>query len=354
MRGDELVGVLEASCRVSSSSAIADTLLPALSRVAGATFAFLHRTARDGGSTVVTWPPEADLMQRYQRDYVASCPFVPVKERSTKLVLPLSREVGRARLRRSPFHADLLRPADLEHHVELRLGAEGAPSSAGIMLCRGARAGEFEDAELAALSRLRPALATGVERALALEEAHGKIAALEALLSFSPPDALAVVVDRDDRVVFVSAPAGAWDERDLTDVRDARHPLRGLARDRLRGERGDGGSLHPLELRSSDGSALVGSVAIHGEPALAVLSLRRRSPSPPASESRLRARWGLTRAEAAVLGALVAGHDNRAIGQRLFISPETVRTHCTKIFRKLGVRSRLAAAALATRTLPRT
>lgn len=354
MRGDDLVGVLEASCRVSSASAIADTLLPTLSRAAGATFAFFHRTARDGSSTVVSWPPEADLMHRYQRDYVASCPFVPVKARSTKLVLPLSREVGRARLRRSPFHADLLRPADLEHHVELRLGAEGAASSSGIMLCRGARAGEFEDAELAALSRLRPALATGVDRALALEEANGKVAALEALLSLSPPDALQVVVDPDDRIVFVNVPTGAWDPRDLSDVQDARHPLRALARDRLRGARSEGRSPRALALRSSDGSELAGTIAITAEPALAVLSVRRRSSSSPAPDSRLRAHWGLTRAEAAVLAALVAGHDNRAIGQRLFISPETVRTHCTKIFRKLGVRSRLAAAALATRALTRT
>ena len=52
---------------------------------------------------------------------------------------------------------------------------------------------------------------------------------------------------------------------------------------------------------------------------------------------------GLTRSEQAVLQALVAGQSNAEIGRSLFISPETVRTHLTRIYKKLGVRSRLEA-----------
>jgi DNA-binding NarL/FixJ family response regulator len=44
---------------------------------------------------------------------------------------------------------------------------------------------------------------------------------------------------------------------------------------------------------------------------------------------------------------LAAGLDNRAIADRLYLSPDTVRTHVTKILRKLGVHSRTEAARLA-------
>ena len=58
---------------------------------------------------------------------------------------------------------------------------------------------------------------------------------------------------------------------------------------------------------------------------------------------------GLTDREAAVLQLLVAGHTNRQIGQQLFISPKTASVHVTNILRKLAVRDRVQAAAVAVR-----
>ena len=56
---------------------------------------------------------------------------------------------------------------------------------------------------------------------------------------------------------------------------------------------------------------------------------------------------GLTDREAAVLRLLAAGHTNREIGQQLFISPKTASVHVTSILRKLAVRDRVQAAAVA-------
>ena len=56
---------------------------------------------------------------------------------------------------------------------------------------------------------------------------------------------------------------------------------------------------------------------------------------------------GLTDREAAVLRLLAAGHTNRQIGQQLFISPKTASVHVTSILRKLAVRDRVQAAAVA-------
>jgi DNA-binding NarL/FixJ family response regulator len=57
----------------------------------------------------------------------------------------------------------------------------------------------------------------------------------------------------------------------------------------------------------------------------------------------------LTTREREVLGHLAGGLDNQAIAERLYVSPDTVRTHVNKILRKLGVHSRAEAARLALR-----
>ena len=53
----------------------------------------------------------------------------------------------------------------------------------------------------------------------------------------------------------------------------------------------------------------------------------------------------LTRREREILSLLAQGADNQAIAQDLVISPETARTHIQKVLGKLGVHSRLEAAA---------
>lgn len=57
----------------------------------------------------------------------------------------------------------------------------------------------------------------------------------------------------------------------------------------------------------------------------------------------------LTPRERQVLEALVLGLDNKAIADRLYISPETARTHVVKLLAKLNVESRLQAAIFAIR-----
>ena len=57
----------------------------------------------------------------------------------------------------------------------------------------------------------------------------------------------------------------------------------------------------------------------------------------------------LTPRERQVLEALAEGLDNKAIGERLFISHETARSHVVKLLAKLHVESRLQAAIFAIR-----
>jgi DNA-binding NarL/FixJ family response regulator len=65
-------------------------------------------------------------------------------------------------------------------------------------------------------------------------------------------------------------------------------------------------------------------------------------PSPAAS-------LGLTRREAEVLGLVAKGRTNQQIGQELFITQGTAGVHVSRILTKLGVASRVEAAAIAHR-----
>ena len=60
-------------------------------------------------------------------------------------------------------------------------------------------------------------------------------------------------------------------------------------------------------------------------------------------------RLGLTPREAEVLTLVSGGRTNRQIGEELFVSEKTAGVHVSNILRKLGVSSRVDAAAVAQR-----
>jgi DNA-binding NarL/FixJ family response regulator len=57
----------------------------------------------------------------------------------------------------------------------------------------------------------------------------------------------------------------------------------------------------------------------------------------------------LTRRELTILQLIAGGASTRAMAEKLHVSPATVRNHVQHILGKLGVHSRLEAAACATR-----
>ena len=61
------------------------------------------------------------------------------------------------------------------------------------------------------------------------------------------------------------------------------------------------------------------------------------------------ARHGLTQRESEILSLVVSGLSNRGIAAKLVIGEETVKTHLSSVYRKLGVGDRTSAAALALR-----
>ncbi|RMB81126.1 LuxR C-terminal-related transcriptional regulator [Streptomyces shenzhenensis] len=68
---------------------------------------------------------------------------------------------------------------------------------------------------------------------------------------------------------------------------------------------------------------------------------------PPDTSDTVMRMWDLAPRETEVLRLLVAGRRNRQIASELGISENTVKFHTSQVYRKLGVTSRAAAAALA-------
>ncbi|GAA3864534.1 response regulator transcription factor [Leifsonia kafniensis] len=96
-------------------------------------------------------------------------------------------------------------------------------------------------------------------------------------------------------------------------------------------------------LKDAPPSELIAAVraAAAGESALAPAVASRLDTRTRAPETQLTLR------EAEVLGLVAAGRSNREIGQDLFLSEATVKSHLVHIFTKLGVTSRTAAVAKA-------
>ena len=55
---------------------------------------------------------------------------------------------------------------------------------------------------------------------------------------------------------------------------------------------------------------------------------------------------GITRREMEILGLVAQGMSNREIAGKLYVSENTVKTHCSRAFDKLGARRRTQAVQL--------
>ena len=77
--------------------------------------------------------------------------------------------------------------------------------------------------------------------------------------------------------------------------------------------------------------------------------LRMRGVRPPTSGPRSAPDWPeLTESEFAVVSLVARGATNREVAERLYLSPYTVSSHLRHVFIKLGIRSRVELAHLAT------
>jgi DNA-binding CsgD family transcriptional regulator/tetratricopeptide (TPR) repeat protein len=142
----------------------------------------------------------------------------------------------------------------------------------------------------------------------------------------------------DEHVELWRAAVAAFDYGDVVESTRARARLAGVLR-------AAGRTAEAAEVADT---ARAAARAMGAEPLLADLRALGTSRAPLAA-STAAGPGTLTARESEVLGLLVHGRSNREIARQLYISEKTVSVHVSNLLAKLGVRSRLEAAALARR-----
>jgi len=105
----------------------------------------------------------------------------------------------------------------------------------------------------------------------------------------------------------------------------------------------------PKELVHAVREAYLGKVQLHPEIARKLMSAVVANAEPPTSYADSRSKDSLTEREQEVLDLIADGLNNREIGEKLFISDKTVKTHVSNILGKLGLADRTQAAIYALR-----
>jgi DNA-binding CsgD family transcriptional regulator len=342
--------LLTAAARLSALADVSRDVLPELTQATHAALVFLYE-ASPSGVTVHGTPGASELVHEYFRDYVSACPLHAIKGRVGGAIIPTTRIAARGDYARSAVQSDFFGPHGLDHHLAVRLlpmGNEGG--EIGLMLNRARKQGEFTDTDIEQVRAVVPSLTVALRFARRLDQAKRRTAELEALLLALDDAVPKVLLDADGRLVHVQNADSSLDLDPILDLlKNHHHPIVSSAKALATGGRDVAPSSLAHRISMPSGACFRAELALsdgllHGRPLVIVRLVCTPSTVPAAW-----ARWRLSRGELAVLAQLVAGGTNMEIGARLFISPETVRTHLTRIFKKLGVRSRLEAVVVAMR-----
>ncbi|MEU5209476.1 response regulator transcription factor [Streptomyces sp. NPDC020742] len=218
--------------------------------------------------------------------------------------------------------------AALAAEQDVDVAAAGSAPAALRTLDRAATDGRrfdvlLVDADLAAPLLAVPAQSAGPAReAVPRAVPRDGIALVAGLRTSHPSLRTVVLADRDDprrAAAALQAGASGWVAKDCSLSR-LLAVIRGVLRDET-----------------------------HLPPALLTGVLRELTAARKHRSESERLVESLTPREREVLRCMVAGLGRKAVAERLFLSPHTVRTHMQNVLGKLGVHSTLAAVALARR-----
>jgi DNA-binding CsgD family transcriptional regulator len=320
-------------------------VLPSLERAVGACAGFIYRSTEEQPML-----PVADdsplLVKGYLQEYFDGDPFHEAFGRADMIMTVVSRMPEWKLMLRHPLYGEYCPKNDIAHFLHIRLTPTPhlEPGSMNVMLFRTSNHSDFSDRELVTAARALPALEAAARRCLQNEADRGPAPVVEAILD-----------EADDRAHLALTPQGRllWRSQRAARLLDSNvlpEALVTAARELGVLARGQSPRSLPstVSFTRRDGTRVTGDLHLSrartGEPFVAVaLSTRSR---PRVDE--LRERFGLTQAEADVLGELALGHSNREIARRRSVSVATVRTHVVHLLQKLGVHSRLRAALMVT------
>jgi DNA-binding CsgD family transcriptional regulator len=288
-------------------------------------------------------PAEADFAdgQAALARHVHQHPLVAYYRRTkSRPVLKLSDFLSRRQLHDLGLYTDFLTRMRIEHMIVAALPFR-APLQAGFSLCRSGR--DFTERDRQVLELLRPHLAQAYRNAEAAQKAAATARWLEEGLERSARGL--VVLGPDGRVRAITDRARRWLTEYWGPLARGGNGLPAVVRDWMRQH--DAGVARlaaprgPLSVERG-GKRLVVRRVSDGATALLLLEEQRIEPDVAALSAR-----GLSRREAEVLAWVARGKTNPQIGLILALSARTVGKHLERVYAKLGVETRTAAAQIA-------
>lgn len=259
-------------------------------------------------------------------------------------------------LRASAAYNEFYRPLAVERLVGLWPTNQrfGDPEMVGVMIGRPWSDRAFGAGERRLLESALPALRALVvrDRRSRQLERERELTAL-ALGRIAPGPTF--VFDRRGVVLWTSPAVEELGQRDPAGTQTLTRQLGETARRTLldtRGARSEASAAVVIETPAAIYQAELSRAALAGGAPVVVATVRDERAIGERVLASAR-RLGLSKTEATVLEQLAQGLDNKSIGQRLFVSESTVKTHVRQILDKLGVESRTQAALLAHSVLPR-
>jgi DNA-binding NarL/FixJ family response regulator len=90
----------------------------------------------------------------------------------------------------------------------------------------------------------------------------------------------------------------------------------------------------------------LGQTLTRKKPAVIIKEVPVPAASPFAADETRVSEFGITPRELEILGLIAAGLSNREIADRLFVSENTVKTHSSRLFDKLGAKRRTQAVQI--------
>jgi DNA-binding CsgD family transcriptional regulator len=300
----------------------------------------------DPASRRIRWAPEpevafglAEAGSIFAR-HMQGLPLFRSYRRGDGSATKISDHMTRSQFQRTPLYNEFYRRSGLEYHI-----AKGLPGPAGfvtaVSLLRRDR--DFGERDRLLLDLLRPHLNQAYRNAQVMGTMQRELTALRG--GVEALEQGLVVLDADGRAALVTTRARRWLEDYVGPVASSGLPpkLAEWVRSVRSAPSGDDAPAPrtPLILELPGRQLVVRLVSMGAE---AVLMLTEHSTE---RRPEALAALGLSRRETEALTWVAEGKTNAEIAIILGTSVRTIDKHLERIFRKLGVETRTAAAALA-------
>ncbi len=338
----------QAAAEAMTLGELASTAFAPLAAALDAPIVSAYTLDDEGTPSMYFMPGLETTVRTFVQHHRASDQLTQVKRRLNPRLAVTTDLVDRRSFMRSVEYNELYVKLDVEHQLVARLTTVGfgVPGCTAMVLGRAARQRRFGEREVMAVRRLMPAFEAAVRRSQRAARAELGVSALAAILERGGSSSY-LLLDGAGRLLWRSPRAARSCPDPIPEpIVQAARRLAAAAR---ASELPPAPAPFSVTVEGAGASPLVAEpfvirAAEHGAPLVAVRLDDGRWQH--AALVTLARRAGLTPGELSVLERLARGGRNHDIAAALHVSTETVRTHVSRILRKLGVRSRLEAVVL--------